>query len=161
MNIYVASSWRNQYQPEVVRLLRDEGFEVFDFRHNDAIFHWREIDPFWKFWTHEQCEIMLTQDEPEKAFAADFGALQKADAAVMVMPCGRSAHLELGWLVGHGIPTAVYYEHDVPCDPELMIKMTDFRSTNIMDIIAFLKHQEQLEAHIDARAEALYGEDKL
>lgn len=142
MNIYVASSWRNMHQPKVVRLLRKEGFEVFDFRHNDAMFHWSELDLHWRFWTHEQCELMLRQTEPEKAFAADFGALQEADAAVLVMPCGRSAHLELGWLVGRGIPTAVYYEETVPCDPELMIKMTSYRSTNIIDIIAFLKRQE-------------------
>ena len=30
--IYVASSWRNKYFPEVVECLRAEGHEVFDFR---------------------------------------------------------------------------------------------------------------------------------
>ena len=32
MNIYVASSWRNAYQPEVVARLRSEGHSVYDFR---------------------------------------------------------------------------------------------------------------------------------
>lgn len=31
--IYVASSWRNQYQPQVVRFLHEQGHEVYDFRH--------------------------------------------------------------------------------------------------------------------------------
>lgn len=30
--IYVASSWRNPYQPEVVAALRKTGYEVYDFR---------------------------------------------------------------------------------------------------------------------------------
>ncbi len=30
MKIYVASSWRNQFQQEVVALLRAEGHEVYD-----------------------------------------------------------------------------------------------------------------------------------
>ncbi len=32
MRIYVASSWRNIYQREVVRLLRAAGHEVYDFK---------------------------------------------------------------------------------------------------------------------------------
>lgn len=39
--IYVASSWRNQHYPEVVRRLREAGHEVYDFRnppHGDAGF---------------------------------------------------------------------------------------------------------------------------
>lgn len=31
--IYVASSWRNQHQPQVVSFLREQGHEVYDFRH--------------------------------------------------------------------------------------------------------------------------------
>ena len=32
--IYVASSWRNEYYPEVVAKLREAGHDVYDF-HND------------------------------------------------------------------------------------------------------------------------------
>ena len=31
--IYVASSWRNSYQQDVVSFLRNEGHEVYDFTH--------------------------------------------------------------------------------------------------------------------------------
>ena len=41
MKIYVASSWRNQHQPEIVTMLRANGFKVYDFRKpalgNDAL----------------------------------------------------------------------------------------------------------------------------
>ena len=33
MHIYVASSGRNTYYPEVVQALRDAGHEVYDFRY--------------------------------------------------------------------------------------------------------------------------------
>ena len=49
--IYVASSWRNAWQPEVVNALRAIGHEVFDFRHTwkgyDA-FRWSDIDEAWQ-----------------------------------------------------------------------------------------------------------------
>jgi hypothetical protein len=34
--IYVASSWRNEYQPHVVTLLKAHGMDVYDFR--DALY---------------------------------------------------------------------------------------------------------------------------
>jgi len=43
--IYVASSWRNPYQPEVVAALRKAGHEVYDFRNpedNPGGFHWAD-----------------------------------------------------------------------------------------------------------------------
>lgn len=49
--IYVASSWRNDIQPQVVETLRKEGFEVYDFKNPEPGnngFHWSEIDPDWK-----------------------------------------------------------------------------------------------------------------
>ena len=32
MKIYVASSWRNEFQHNVVKALREDGHEVYDFR---------------------------------------------------------------------------------------------------------------------------------
>lgn len=45
--IYVASSWRNQYYPEVVKRLKAEGHDVYDFRnppHGGCGFHWTDVD---------------------------------------------------------------------------------------------------------------------
>ena len=49
--IYVASSWRNPYQPEVVAALRKAGHEVYDFRNpkdNPGGFHWADVDENWQ-----------------------------------------------------------------------------------------------------------------
>ena len=32
MKIYLASSWRNRYQQDVVKALREVGFTVYDFK---------------------------------------------------------------------------------------------------------------------------------
>lgn len=52
--IYVASSWRNTLQPEVVRVLQYDGHEVYDFRNpapGNKGFAWSEIDPEWTGWS--------------------------------------------------------------------------------------------------------------
>jgi len=40
----------------------------------------------------------------------------------LVLPCGRSAHLELGWFCGQGKQTIVLLDQ---MEPELMVKMVD------------------------------------
>lgn len=55
--IYVASSWRNVFQQDVVDILRDLGHEVYDFKnppHGNGGFQWSDIDPDWQNWTTEQ-----------------------------------------------------------------------------------------------------------
>lgn len=51
MKIYVASSWRNIYQQDIVLFFRNEGHEVYDFKNpseGDNGFHWSEIDEGWR-----------------------------------------------------------------------------------------------------------------
>ena len=55
--IYVASSWRNEFQPEVVKTLRALGHEVYDFRnppHGRGGFQWSSIGEDWLEWSAEQ-----------------------------------------------------------------------------------------------------------
>jgi hypothetical protein len=55
--IYLASSWRNERQPVVLRALRHFGHEVYDFRNpgpGEHGFQWSEIDPAWESWTPRQ-----------------------------------------------------------------------------------------------------------
>ena len=43
--IYVASSWRNTFYPEVVARLREAGHDVYDFRSGDPGFKWSSKEP--------------------------------------------------------------------------------------------------------------------
>src|SRR5688572_21392889 len=112
MRIYVASSWRNGAQPAVVDALRGDGHEVYDFRNpkpGDNGFSWREIDPDWQRWSGEAYRKALEHPVARKGFASDMRALLECDACVLVLPCGRSAHLELGHAVGAGKRSAVLF----------------------------------------------------
>ena len=97
--IYVASSWRNPFFPEVVRRLREAGHEVYDFRnppHGGKGFRWTDIDENAPNWTFGQYAEGLHLPLAERQFAADMEALEWADTCVLVLPCGRSAHTEAG-----------------------------------------------------------------
>lgn len=56
-----------------------------------------------------------------EGFDSDMAALRACDACVLVLPCGRSAHLELGWAAGARKETIVLCPD--PEEPELMYLM--------------------------------------
>ena len=121
--VYVASSWRNQLQPFVVSALREAGHDVYDFKNpapGNNGFHWSDIDPEWESWTPAQLREAHTHPIAEACFKLDMDALVAADVCVLVMPSGRSAHLEAGYAVGAGKPTVVLLAEG---EPELMYKM--------------------------------------
>lgn len=126
--IYVASSWRNPFQSEVVRILRLLGHEVYDFKNprnegENTGFHWSEIDKNWQFWTPEDYVQSLSHPIAEKGFKSDFDAMKWADVCVMVLPCGRSANTEAGWMKGAGKTVHVFMPTEQ--EPELMYKIYD------------------------------------
>jgi hypothetical protein len=123
--IYLASSWRNVYQPELITLLRGAGFEVYDFRNPQTGgpvasqsyhvpaqgFSWRQVDPDWGSTRDnllQRYKAMLEHPIAQASFAADFGAMCWADTCVIALPSGRSAHLECGWMAGAGKKMVVY-----------------------------------------------------
>jgi hypothetical protein len=140
MRIYVASSWRNRYQPSVVQALRDMGHDVYDFRHpapGDDGFSWAEIDPAWQSWTPAQYRDALQHPLAQVGFAQDRRALQTADVTVLVLPCGRSAHLELGYAVGVRQRTAVLMLE--PAEAELMYHLVDQVCLSVDELRAWLQ----------------------
>jgi hypothetical protein len=141
--IYVASSWRCAAQPDVVTTLRSAGFEVYDFKNpkpGDNGFHWSSVMPSYD---HETCDAEEYVDALEHpvsmaGFASDFDAMRWADTCVLVLPCGRSAHLELGWFVGQGKRTAILLDGEQnggKVTPELMYKMVDYIALDLDDLM--------------------------
>lgn len=137
MNIYLASSWRNEFYEAVHQELIREGFKVYDFKDQKYQFHWRELDPDWMKWTTKKSINFVKNNELcDKAFQHDFSALVDCDALVLLNPCGKSAHLEAGFAIGAKKPVFIY-KHDG--DPELMYLMADGIFDNLEDIIKQLK----------------------
>jgi nucleoside 2-deoxyribosyltransferase len=135
--IYVASSWRNELQPGVVERLRKEGYEVYDFRNpapGDHGFQWSAIDSDWQQWTPEQFRDALSHPIAQDGFYKDMSALDDCDVCVLVMPCGRSAHLEAGYAKGAGKRTYILMPD--MSEPELMYKMASNKIfTSLDDLI--------------------------
>jgi len=142
--VYVASSWSNPRQPAVVAALRGVGHEVYDFR-NPGIglpgFSWAQVDPAWRQWSPMTFRNSLQHPAAVRGFELDMRALASADATVLVLPCGRSAHLELGYAVGAGQLTFVLCDQALDM-PELMYKMCTRICLDLNEVVAGL----QLEA---------------
>jgi nucleoside 2-deoxyribosyltransferase len=139
MKIYVASSWRNNIQPLVVEALRKEGHEVYDFKNPEPGnhgFRWSDIDPEWKAWDPKEFRKALHHPIANDGFYRDMKALNECDVCVLVLPSGRSAHLEAGYAVGAGKPMIVLLQEG---EPELMYKMTHYLCTNIDEVIAYVR----------------------
>ena len=63
-------------------------------------------------------------------------ALEWADTCVLVLPCGRSAHTEAGWMAGAGKRVIAYIPEMV--EPELMYKLFDRVVGNLDDLVKCL-----------------------
>lgn len=127
MKIYLASSWRNAEQPQAVADLRAAGHDVYDFRNPPGGipngFKWSEIDPNWKAWSAADYRKMLKSPLAQRGFNSDFDGMKWADIGILLLPCGRSAHLELGWMAGAGKRTIIWTRDWE--EPELMTLLAD------------------------------------
>lgn len=147
--VYVASSWRNPMQPIVCATLKAAGIAHYDFRNppGGTGFSWREVKTDVpsaagvkaKGSDWEQVDEylrMVNHPRAVEGFESDYAAMNYADTFVMVLPCGKSAHLELGWAVGAHKRTIILLED--PVEPELMYRMVDHMVTNVMDLLGVL-----------------------
>jgi len=142
--VYVASSWRCLMQDAVCAVLKAASIPHYDFKNPDgnAGFRWSDVglpagDGASSPPSVEMYLEALQHPRAVEGFDADFAAMQKADVFVLVLPCNRSAHLELGWAVGQGKKTAVLLTED-PVVPELMYKMVDYLAPSVFDLLGWL-----------------------
>lgn len=137
--IYVASSWRNLYQPRVVLALREHGHEVYDFRNpggRDTGFHWSSIDSAWRDWAPSEYVQALDHPVAKDGFRSDFAAMEWADTGVLVLPAGRSAHLEAGYFTGSGKRLLILLLEAQ--EPELMYRMATRVCLSLSELVEAL-----------------------
>jgi hypothetical protein len=107
MNIYLATSWKNEHYNRVLDLLRAEHHEVYDFRDKAFTFlqiHGAGVEDL----PAKEQAALLDHPASKKAFDADMNGLQTSNCLVMLYPCGNDAHVELGWAAANGYYTIVY-----------------------------------------------------
>lgn len=137
--IYLASSWRNPYQPELVERLREAGHQVYDFRNppHSTGFKWSDIGLDLPCTADAYRTALLTHPRAAQGFSADFSAMRWADTCLLVLPCGRSAHLECGWMAGAGKRTIVLTRDGE--EPELMALLADHIAIDFDEVLELLK----------------------
>lgn len=149
--IYLASSWRNLNQPQVLNALRAAGHEVYDFRNpapGQKGFAWRdcggvaaEDGPGSGAKTIPAYMEAIRSDRAAQGFALDKAALDWCDTCVLLLPCGRSAHLELGYATGQGKDTYVLL-HEDKFEPELMYLLNTEICTDVQEVLDLIAERQ-------------------
>lgn len=106
---------------------------------NNYGFAWSEVNPNWLDWTPEQFIKDLYAGHPAvtRGFKFDKDALDWCDTCVLVLPCGRSAHLEAGYAAGKG-KLVLFYLHPERFEPELMYLLGDGCVTSVRELLRLL-----------------------
>lgn len=131
--IYLIGSLRNPRVPEIAKVLRDAGHEVFD----DWYAAGPEADDYWM--RYEQArghdfKAALAGFAGQHVYQYDKEHLDRAGVGVLLLPAGKSGHLELGYLIGQGKPGYILLEGE----PERFDVMYNFASgvfTNLSDLL--------------------------
>src|SRR3990167_2259749 len=109
--VYLIGSLRNPEVPIVGNQLRSLGFDVFD----DWWGAGDEADEKWQ--AYEQIRGRKYKEAiygraAENIFNFDLTHLNSSDFGVLMLPAGKSGHLELGYLIGQGKPTYVLFDRE-------------------------------------------------
>jgi len=99
--IYLIGSLRNPEVPLLAHKLRLLGHEVFDDWHGNG----PEADDYWQRYEKARGRSYrdaLASPIPRHIFNIDKEHIDKADTVVLVLPAGKSGHLEFGYAMGSG-----------------------------------------------------------
>ena len=101
----------------------------------------RTLDPNWLKWNLRQYVHNVHKPLADKGFKFDRDALHWCDTCVLILPCGRSAHLEAGYAAGQGKRTIFMLSMD-KFEPELMYRLGHGFVTNITELLTALQTPE-------------------
>jgi hypothetical protein len=108
--IYLIGSLRNPKVPELSAALRSAGIEVFD----DWFAAGPNADDCWRDYERGRGHTFqeaLNGYAARHVFEFDRTHLERATSCLLYLPCGRSGHLELGWMLGQGKPGYVLLDN--------------------------------------------------
>lgn len=137
--IYLLGSLRNSKVPQLAKELRSRGFDVFD----DWYAAGPEADDMWQEYEHERGRDFgeaLRQGTPAShVFTYDLHHLVASDLVVMLMPCGKSGHLEFGFARGTGHPGFIYFDGGEPDRWDVMYKFASEIAFTLDQLLAHLE----------------------
>lgn len=126
-SLYIIGSLRNPVVPDIANAFQALGIDTF----SDWFGAGERADDAWR--EHEQKRgrnylQALKGYGARHVFEFDKYHLERCDAAVLVLPAGKSGHLELGYAAGRGKPTYIL----LPEEPERWDVMYQF-ATGVYD----------------------------
>jgi hypothetical protein len=136
--IYLIGSLRDKKVPIIGEQIRKAtGFEIFDqwWTASEDADDW--LRDYFKFRGLNYKDAIHSY-AAKHIFSFDKHHLDRCDVGVLVMPAGKSCHLELGYLVGQGKPGYILFDEE----PERVDIMHNFANDvffNIEDLINELK----------------------
>lgn len=122
-SIYLIGSLRNPQVTILGQELREAGFDVFD----DWMAAGPEADDFWMKYEKSRghgFDEALAGYAAQHVFKFDKFHLNRCDAAILLLPAGKSGHLELGYFIGAGKPGFILMDKE----PERYDVMYNFAS---------------------------------
>lgn len=135
--IYLIGSLSNPEIPKIGNALRSEGFEVFD----DWYAAGPEADDHWQAYETQRGRTYseaLQGYAAKNVYAFDKRHMDRCDIGVLVLPAGKSGHMELGWMKGKGKRTYVLVNED-PERWDVMYNFHDGVAMNYEELVEMLK----------------------
>lgn len=114
-SIYLIGSLRNPKVPEVAKKLRHAGHDVFD----DWFSAGPEADDYWKKYEQERghnYKQALAGFAADHVFNFDKKHINRCEVAVLLLPAGKSGHMELGYAIGKGKAGYILFDEEMPAD---------------------------------------------
>lgn len=161
MKIYLASSWRNAEAVKVyMDFLRKQGFEVDCFCDQEGGRVGFDIADCLEDLGHSIYEVdaISALEHPavsenfKIAFAEDKKWLDWSECVIMMMPCGKSSHLEAGYAKGQGKLLFIYWMGELrKGEFDNMYQFADgmFRQDEFYDLIEVIKSYDAEAKHED------------
>jgi nucleoside 2-deoxyribosyltransferase len=139
--IYIASSWRNiVIVREWAEILRNKGYKIFDFTDEKAhfTFNYKDIP------NHENLNIaeLLKMDAPQKAYHTDKEGLDWCNICLLLLPSGKSSHMEAGYCKGLGKHLIIYQDGLDLGNSDVMYGMADLISENPTEVLGYIERLE-------------------
>lgn len=131
-SVYLIGSLRNERVPLVAAQLREAGFDVFD----DWYAAGPEADDYWQRYENgrgRSYNEALRGHAARHVFEYDKTHLDRCDSAVLMLPAGKSGHLELGYFIGTGKPGFILLDKE-PDRYDVMYAFADSVHTDVLSL---------------------------
>jgi hypothetical protein len=142
MKIYLASSWKNAALVRDIKgMLEAMGHEVDAFCDDTGkrfVFIFDQLPDV----TNHDAVSVLEFPIVQQAFKEDKKWLDWSEAVLLILPSGKSAHLEAGYAKGQGKHLIIYQEHYPKGEFDVMYGFADLVSNDLVTVLDYFDQNE-------------------